>query len=75
MATIESWSGNFADIGPIYPMVGTEGLLALIGIASWIVWHIIQARRENKIYEEEVKKYGDAESLSRMINAEDPENP
>ncbi len=75
MATIESWSGSFADMGPIYPMVGTEGLLAFIGIATWIIWHIIQARSENKTYEEEVKKFGDAESLKKMLDAEDPRHP
>ena len=33
MATIESWGGKIADIGPMYPMVGTETVLVIIGVA------------------------------------------
>ena len=75
MATVESWGGTIADIGPIYPMVGAEGLLVVIGVALWIVWHVIQAKRENRDYEEQIRKYGSTESLKRLIAEEDPKNP
>lgn len=75
MATVTSWSGTIADLGPVYPMVGTEGLLVFIGVAAWIVWHIVQTRIENKNYEDEIKRFGDAESLKTMIGREDPRNP
>ena len=75
MATVESWGGTIADIGPIYPMVGAEGLLVVIGVALWIVWHVIQAKRENRDYEEQIRKYGSPESLKRLIAEEDPKNP
>ena len=75
MATVTSWTGNIADIGPIYPMVGTEGLLFIIGLVTWIVWHIIQTKMENKTYEDEIKRFGDSESLKKMIGMEDPRNP
>ena len=75
MATITSWTGNIADIGPIYPMVGTEGLLVIIGLATWIGWHIIQNKLESKSYEEQIKRLGDAESLKKIIGREDPRNP
>ena len=75
MATVTSWTGNIADIGPIYPMVGTEGLLVIIGLATWIVWHIIQTKMENKTYEDEIKRFGSTESLKKMIGMEDPRNP
>ena len=75
MATVESWGGNIADIGPVYPMVGTEGLLVVIAVALWIVWHVIQAKRENREYEDQIRKYGGAESLKRLIAEEDPKNP
>jgi hypothetical protein len=75
MATVESWGGNIADIGPIYPMVGTEGLLVIVGVALWIVWHVIQAKRENRDYEEQIRKYGGRDSLKRLIAEEDPKNP
>ena len=75
MATITSWSGNIADIGPIYPMVGTEGILFIIGLASWIVWHVIQARIEEKTFKDEIQRFGDSENLRKMVGREDPRNP
>ena len=75
MATVESWGGTITDIGPIYPMTGTEGLLVIIGLAAWIVWHVIQAKRENREYEEQIRKYGGRESLKRLIAEEDPRHP
>ena len=75
MATVESWGGTITDIGPMYPMVGTEGLLVIIGLALWIVWHVIQANRENREYEDQIRKYGGKESLKRFIAEEDPKNP
>lgn len=64
-----------ADLGPIYPMVGTEGVLVIIGVVSWIVWHIIQTRIENRTYEDEVRRFGDKESLKQVVGREDPRNP
>ena len=75
MATIESWGGTITEIGPMYPMVGTEGVLVIIGVAAWIVWHVIQAKRENREYEEQIEKYGGPESLKRLIAEEDPKHP
>ena len=33
--------------GAIYPGVGTEGILVLIGFVLWIGWHVLQAMQEN----------------------------
>ena len=67
MATVESWGGTIADIGPMYPMVGTEGLLVIIGLALWIVWHVIQANRENREYEDQIRKYG-REGIAQAVH-------
>ncbi len=77
MATgnIENWAGTITDIGPMYPFVGTEMLWFILGLVFWIWWHIVQTKRENKTYAEEVKRYGDAESLKKIIGGETPENP
>ena len=51
MATLTSWVEHLTtDVdsategmqvaGEIYPMVGTEGLLLLIGVVAWLAWHI-----------------------------------
>jgi len=52
---IEAWAGSdFNAIGPMYPFPGTEGLLVIVGLATWIIWHILQARQEsNEIKDEQ----------------------
>ena len=51
MATLTSWVTHLTtDVdsategmqvaGEIYPMVGTEGLLLLIGVIVWLAWHV-----------------------------------
>ncbi len=73
--SFENWAGTITDIGPIYPFVGTEMLLWIIGLVLWIAWHVVQTKRENRVYEEEIKKYGDTETLRRLVGEEDPRNP
>lgn len=73
--SFENWAGNILDIGPMYPFVGTEMLLWIIGLALWIIWHIIQTKRENQTYEEEMRRYGSKEALKKIIDAESPESP
>ena len=75
MATIESWTGTIADIGPIYPMGGSETVLVIIGLAAWIAWHVLQAKRENREYEEQQQRFGDPDSLKRLLRSEDPRRP
>jgi len=54
--SFESWTGTITDIGPLYPFVGTELVLSIVGIVCWIGWHIWQYYFEKAEYEEEVKK-------------------
>ena len=47
MTPIETWAGaDLSTIGPIYPMVGSEFLLWILGLAFWIAFHIMQGRIE-----------------------------
>ena len=77
MATgnIENWAGTIADLGPIYPFVGSEWLLWIIGMAFWIIWHILQSRIESRQYDDEVSRFGSKDKLRSLITKEDPENP
>ena len=51
---VESWSGaDLSQLGPIYPMVGTEMILFIIGLAFWLAFHVMQARIEQKEMEED----------------------
>lgn len=42
----ESWAVDLKDVGAVYPFQGSEVLMVLIGIAFWIVWHVVQMRQE-----------------------------
>lgn len=71
---IETWNMNLLDIGPMYPFPGTEVLWALIGIATWIIWHVIQIRAENRTFEEEEKHYEEsADALQQAMNVSSAE--
>ena len=41
-----------ANIGPLYPFPGTEVPLAIIGIALWILFHIVAHREESREWSE-----------------------
>ena len=53
---VESFAGTIADIGPMYPFVGSETMLFIIGLASWLLWHIIQFCIEKRELNEKVAK-------------------
>lgn len=67
----ESWGGNITDIGPIYPFVGTEMFWFILGLVLWIVWHVIQSRKETRIYEEDIARFGDPEGLKSALALEE----
>ena len=70
---IESWNVNLLDIGPMYPFAGTEVIWAVIGIGSWIIWHIVQGRLESRVLEKEEQAYHDKERLKRAMSLSNAE--
>jgi hypothetical protein len=44
---LTSWAVDLKDVGAIYPLQGTEVVMVLIGLAFWIVWHVMQMRQED----------------------------
>jgi len=72
MATtnIDSWAVDLKEIGAIYPFQGSEGLLVVIGLASWIAWHVWCARWEKRTHDEQVAKFGDQEDLGKASGAD-----
>ena len=49
MATVTNWIDHLsaAEVqGPVYPGVGTEGILVLVLAVIWIGWHIMQDMAE-----------------------------
>ena len=65
--TVETWAGEIADIGLIYPFGGSEALLCVVGLVLWLVWFVVQGRMENREYREEIEKY--AKSAERSSDA------
>ena len=55
ITNVDSWAVDLSTIGPIYPMVGTEGILVILGVVVWIGWHVWQFRFEQRSYEEDLK--------------------
>lgn len=56
---IENWTGNPAEIGPMYPFVGFEVPVVLVCFILWILYTIWQMRFENTHYareEQELRK-------------------
>jgi len=68
---VQSWSGaDLSQLGPIYPMVGTEFILFIIGVAFWLAFHIIQARIEKREMEEDEAAARSPERLRRVFEEE-----
>lgn len=68
---VESWSGaDLSQLGPIYPMVGTEVILFIVGVAFWLAFHILQARIEQKEMEEDEAAARSSERLQRVFDEE-----
>jgi hypothetical protein len=66
----DNWDGNVMDIGPIYPFVGWEGLMVVLGIIFWVGWHIWQIKMENKRLDGEAQQLRQAGSLQRAVTDE-----
>ena len=50
MATVTNWIDHLSAkevAGAVYPGVGTETLLVIVGIVIWIGWHVISAKQES----------------------------
>ena len=68
---VETWAGaDLSQIGPIYPMVGTEMLLFLIGLVFWLMFHIMQARIEKREMEADEAAARSPERLKRVFEDE-----
>ena len=53
---LEKWAG-LADLGAVYPMIGTEGVLVILGVAYWLVWQVLMTKRETKKLQEQAEKF------------------
>jgi hypothetical protein len=54
----QNWAGTITEIGPIYPFVGTEVLLWILGMACWIGWHIWNVSTESREWKQAMQRFG-----------------
>ena len=52
---IESWT-PVKEVAALSPFSGGEGILTIVAVALWIVWHIWQIKSESSHYDEQVAK-------------------
>lgn len=71
MATVESWGGTIADIGPLYPFVGSELFMVVAAAVLWLAWHLFQLKVEVDEYEEEAARLRGSDALERAAERED----
>ncbi len=68
---VESWSGaDLGQLGPIYPMVGTEMMIFIAGLIFWLGFHVMQARIENREMEEDEAAARQQDRLRRVFDEE-----
>ena len=51
MATVSNWIDDLSasDVaGAVYPGVGSEGILVIVGIVIWIGWHVLANMQESE---------------------------
>lgn len=68
---VETWSGtDLSQLGPIYPFVGSEVLLWIIGLAFWFGFHVLQHQIEIRELEADDKAARTPERLKRVFSEE-----
>lgn len=67
---LSSWAVDLKDIAAVYPFQGTEVILTVIGLATWIGWHIWCIRWEKNYQKEKIEKYGDAGGMKDAVDTD-----
>ena len=66
---VDNWV-NIDKFGPIYPFVGTEGLLVIAGLAFWIGWHIWQLKSESAEFKSDMEKIKERGGIGKYLDDE-----
>lgn len=64
---IDSWAVDLKDIAAVYPFQGAEGLMVVLGLAAWIIWHVWQIKSENKTIAEQEARLKEAGALEKIV--------
>lgn len=63
-----TWAVDLANVGAVYPWIGYELIMVLVAVALWILWHILQIRQENADYDEDIRLYGNKDSIRKALD-------
>jgi hypothetical protein len=65
---VETWTGaDLSQLGPVYPMVGSEFVLFIIGLVFWLGFHFRQAGIEAKEMTADEEAARNPERLTRVF--------
>ena len=66
--TITSWAVDLAQVGAVYPWVGSERALFLIGLVLWLSFHVWQIWFENRKLRLEDQQLAKGDTLKKCID-------
>ncbi len=66
---VDNWL-NIDQFGAIYPFVGSEVVLACVGIAFWIIWHIVQFKKESVEFAQDIKNISAKGGVKQVLAEE-----
>ncbi len=71
MATgpVDNWL-NLDTFGAIYPFVGTEMMLVIVGFAFWLIWHFIQLKKENAEFAKDIENINKQGGPGKVLDDE-----
>ncbi len=72
MATtiVDTWVGtDISALGPIYPFVGSEVVLWIVGLAFWLGFHVLQMRHETAELAADAEAASHKQTLEEAIKA------
>jgi hypothetical protein len=69
MSTIDKLNGaDLAQLGPVYPFVGSEVFWFVLCVAFWLFWHFWQSGNERRMYREDERLLQDPALVRRAVH-------
>jgi hypothetical protein len=66
---VDNWL-NLDTFGAIYPFLGTEMMLTIVGFAFWLIWHFIQLRKENEEFAKDIENINKQGGPGKVLDDE-----
>ena len=67
---VTTWATDIAQLGPVYPFVGSEFILWIVGLVFWLGFHLLQLKNEKTELEDEEQASHDPEVVMKAIESE-----